>query len=82
MTLTPLPAQPADVPWPTEAWPPGELPTTLDRPRFEALLAQAFESDDLGDTHALALFQGGRLIFERYGEGFGPSSTYPSWSKA
>jgi CubicO group peptidase (beta-lactamase class C family) len=82
MNLTPLPAQPADVPWPTEAWPPGELPTTLDRPRFAALLAQAFDGDDLGDTHALALFQGGRLIFERYGEGFGPASTHPSWSKA
>ena len=82
MTLAPLPAQPADVPWPTEAWPEGALPANLQRERFDALLAQAFEGDGVGATHALAIVQGGRLIFERYGEGFGPDATYPSWSKA
>lgn len=45
MTLAPLPAQPADVPWPTEAWPQGDLPRTLKRERFEGLLAEAFDSD-------------------------------------
>ncbi|WP_312160532.1 serine hydrolase [Phenylobacterium sp.] len=82
MTLAPLPAQPADVQWPTEAWPTGELPPSLKRERFEALLAQAFEGDEVGETHALAIVQGGKLIFERYGEGHGPDATYPSWSKA
>ena len=82
MSLMPLPAQPADVPWPTEAWPQGDLPASLDRASFDQLLAQAFASEDVGATHALALFQGGKLIFERYGEGFGPEATYPSWSKA
>lgn len=83
MSLAPLPAQPADVPWPTEAWPQGELPAGLDRAAFDALLASAFDSDEaVGASHALAIVQGGRLVFERYGEGFGPDSTYPSWSKA
>lgn len=82
MALAPLPAQPADVPWPTQAWPTGELPASLQRARFEALLAQAFEGDSIGETHALAIVQGGKLIFERYGEGYGPDATYPSWSKA
>ena len=82
MTLAPLPAQPADVPWPTEAWPEGALPRSLQRERFDALLAQAFEGGSVGETHALAIVQGGKLIFERYGEGHGPDATYPSWSKA
>ncbi len=82
MALAPLPAQPADVPWPTQAWPTGELPASMQRERFEALLAQAFEGDSVGETHALAIVQGGKLIFERYGEGYGPDATYPSWSKA
>jgi len=82
MSLMPLPAQPADVPWPTEAWPQGEPPAGLDRARFQALLAQAFDTDDMGETHALAIVQGGRLIFERYGPRHGPDHTYPSWSKA
>lgn len=82
MALVPLPAQPADVPWPTEAWPSGDLPAGLDRPRFEALIHKAFETDAFGETHALAIVQGGRLVFERYGQGLGPDNTFPSWSKA
>ncbi len=77
MSLMPLPAQPpADVPWPTQAWPEGRFPAGLDRRSFDALLGQAFESDERwAETHALAIFQGGRLVFERYGEGFGPDAT-------
>lgn len=79
MPLAPLPAQPADVPWPTEAWPVGPAPKNA---RFDTLVEQAFAADAFGETHAMVLVQGGRLIFERYGEGFGPDHTYPSWSKA
>ncbi|MDP3854978.1 serine hydrolase [Phenylobacterium sp.] len=82
MSLMPLPAQPADVAWPTEAWPLGELPAGLDQARFDAQLARAFETDEMGQTHALAIVQGGRLIFERYGRAHGPDHTYPSWSMA
>lgn len=81
MALNPLPAQPATVPWPTEAWPEA-LPVGLDRHRFMGLVDKAFETDAFGESHALLLVQNGRLIFERYGEGYGPEKTYPSWSKA
>lgn len=75
----PLPVQPADVPWPTEAWPVGPAPENAD---FDALVKQAFETDAFGETHAMVVIQGGKLIFERYGAGFGPEKTYPSWSMA
>ncbi|MDZ4370140.1 MAG: serine hydrolase [Phenylobacterium sp.] len=85
MSLPPLPAQPADVPWPTQAWPTGDLPASVDRARFDPLIAEAFDtavSDRLGKTHAVLLVQGGRVVFERYGSGFGPKDTQPSWSMA
>jgi CubicO group peptidase (beta-lactamase class C family) len=84
MTLIALPAQPAATPWPAEAWPVGS-PEPRDRQALEALVDEAFAAPDterLGETHALVIVQGGRLVLERYGEGFGPEKTYPSWSKA
>lgn len=84
MSLLALPTQPAGVPWPTHDWPPGDLPAHADRARLDALLAEAFEGDGskLGDTHALVVIQGGRLILERYGKGRSPTDTSHSWSKA
>lgn len=82
--LPALPPQPAGVPWPTQEWPAGELPAHADRARIDALLAQAFEGDGsvLGETHAVVVIQGGKLILERYGAGRGPDDTCHSWSKA
>ena len=80
--LAPLPAQPAGVAWPTESWPDGPLPDLSSTP-FAALIEDAFgapSSERLGETHALVIVQQGRLIYERYGEGFGADQTYPSWS--
>ncbi len=84
MTLIPLPAQPAGVPWPTERWPTAAA-APADATRFSALVAEAFAetaSPRLGATHDLLVVQGGRLVFERYGAGFGPDDTQPSWSMA
>jgi CubicO group peptidase (beta-lactamase class C family) len=83
--LPKLPPQPSGVPWPTKSWPRGEPPAALAATRFPALLDEAFAakaSPRLGETHALLIVQGGRIIHEQYGEGFGPENTYPSWSKA
>lgn len=84
--LPPLPSQPADVAWPTKAWPTGPLPASADAARLDALVSQAFgPSADvarLGETHALVVVQGGRLRLERYGEGYGPDATCRSWSMA
>lgn len=83
--LAALPPQPADTPWPTAAWPDGAPPKALARTRFSALLAEAFSAPStprLGETHALLIVQGGRIVHEQYARGFGPEQTYPSWSKA
>lgn len=82
--LPPLPAQPADTPWPTQAWPEGRL-SCPDPGVFERLVAEAFAAKvtpTLGETHALLVVQGGRITFERYGDGFDAASTHHSWSKA
>ena len=85
MTLIPLARQPANLPFPTTAWPQGPLPDTLDVGRFEALVADAFTqpaSARVGETHALVVIHGGRLVFERYGPSSGATATQPSWSMA
>ena len=85
MSLSPLPPQPIDVAWPTRAWPQGELAGRVDRARLDRLLDHALSTqrtDDLGETHAALIVQGGRLIVERYGPGRGPDQTLPSWSMA
>ena len=70
--LVPLPAQPADTPWPTRDWPRGELPRSFEEPVFPAA----------GETHALAVIWRGRLVLERYGGEHGPESALISWSVA
>jgi CubicO group peptidase (beta-lactamase class C family) len=85
MSLPSLPAQPAGVAWPTKAWPSGSLPPGMPKPPLAKLLADAFlepSSEVLGETHALVVVQGGKLILERYADGYGPDATYPSWSMA
>lgn len=82
--LPPLPAQPAGVPWPTAAWPEGGLPPGTDKARFQRLMDHAFAAEvpaDLGETHAVVVIKGGRLVHEQYWTGFGPDVTCPSWSK-
>lgn len=83
--LPPLPAQPAGTPWPTKEWPAGDIAAGADAKRLARLVDHAFSAPstgDLGETHALVIVQGGRLVLERYGAGFGPEMTYPSWSMA
>jgi CubicO group peptidase (beta-lactamase class C family) len=84
MPLVPLPPQPASTPWPTQQWPDGPM-QSVRRDTFDALVGEAFAAKTtptLGETHALLVVQGGRITFERYGEGFDASSTHHSWSKA
>jgi CubicO group peptidase (beta-lactamase class C family) len=85
MSLIPLPPQPVDVPWPTQAWPLGELAAGADAARLNGLVEHAFgqaETPDLGETHALVIVQHGRLVLERYGASHGPDTTCHSWSMA
>lgn len=64
--LVPLPAQPPGVPWPTEAWPEGELPAGVEK-ALEPLLEQAFDdASPIATTYAIAIVQHGRIVYERY----------------
>ncbi len=80
-----LPAQAPEVPWPTRQWPSGALPADVDRGRFAELVELLFSDRGSGgvrDTRTLLVVQGGRLVFERYAEGFGPGQRFHSWSMA
>lgn len=84
-TLPPLPAQPADTPWPTMEWPTAPLGADVDKAKLDALLERAFVGPslvDMGETHATLIVQNGAIVAERYAEGMGPEDTFPSWSMA
>ena len=81
--LCPLPAQPPHTPWPTQTWPVFE-----DAARCQQVGEQleTWFSDEareqIGQTFALLVVQGGRLVAERYDDEHDASSTLPSWSMA
>jgi CubicO group peptidase (beta-lactamase class C family) len=84
-TLPSFPAQPDGVAWPTRDWPLGDLPAHADAGGILAALDRVFAAEaiaDLGETHAVVIVHGGRLVLERYAVGFGPDYTRPSWSMA
>jgi CubicO group peptidase (beta-lactamase class C family) len=82
--LTPLPPQPADVPWPTAEWPTSALPANVDATELEAAMKDAFENqaEGLGETREVAIIQGGRLVYERYAPGYTAETRLVSWSMA
>jgi CubicO group peptidase (beta-lactamase class C family) len=82
MPLPPLARQPVDTPWPTREWPRGAL---AEGHPAAAMLDAAFTLEgvpELGETEAVLIVQGGRLLMERYGAGPGPGGTCHSWSMA
>ncbi len=83
--LAPLPSHPEGVPWPTEAWAEAPLPGDIDRTVFDGAVADLFETTGRGgqrDTRALLVVHGGRLVYERYADGFGRETRFQSWSMA
>ena len=84
-TLIALPAQPADVPWPTTNWPTGPVPAGVDAAKLDALLDAAFGPDPdpgFGESFATLVVHGGRLVVERYGPGTDATTPLLSWSMA
>lgn len=81
--LVPLAPQPAGVPWPTQAWPEGTLPAQAAA-AVSAELDGLFASSDgpRGESRAVVVIQGGRLVAERYGARFTADSRLVSWSMA
>jgi CubicO group peptidase (beta-lactamase class C family) len=62
--LPPLPSQPAGVPWPTDTWPTGPVPATVD---LDPLLDEVMDQHGpLARTRAAVVVHRGRLVAERY----------------
>lgn len=83
-TLHPLPPQPAGVAWPTEEWAEAPLPRDVDQAAFDLAVTEAFSGphETLGETRAVVIIQGGRLVFERYADGYARETRLNSWSVA
>jgi CubicO group peptidase (beta-lactamase class C family) len=81
--LVALPPQPAGVPFPTVTWPKGTAPATAT-PIIQAQFDKAFggQIKEIGETRAVIIVQGGRIVAERYGAGYDANSKLISWSMA
>lgn len=80
--LVELPAQPSDVPWPTEGWQHGDLKTT-DQASFDKLTEEIFDlKGPQGVTYALLVIKNGELVYERYDHGANAFYLQYSWSMA
>lgn len=82
--LYPLPPQPAGVAWPTQEWAEAPLPADVDRAALDLAITEAFAGRHalLGETRAVVIIQGGRLVFERYADGYSRDTRLNSWSMA
>ena len=79
--LVSFPTQPQSVAWPTLAWPPGPPPPASIAPLVEAAFGDR-RDPELGETQAVVIIQGGKLVFEKYAPGFGAAVSCRSWSMA
>jgi CubicO group peptidase (beta-lactamase class C family) len=80
--LVPLPSQPSDAPWPTQAWSRAE-PTPSDVAAFAHHTEALFDLPaPQGLTHALLVVHKGHIVFERYAHGGSPIYAQVSWSIA
>lgn len=73
------------VPFPTDEWPRGDLPSGTDAGRLHAILDEIFgepQPEHISRTHAVTIVRDGRLLVERYADGVSPEDTQPSWSMA
>lgn len=71
------------LPWPQGDQPLAQLPEGIDAVRLDSALTRAFREPTSGgerNTRAIVIVHRGRLVAERYAEGFGPGNRYPGWS--
>lgn len=81
-TLYPLPQQPANIAWPGADWETAPLPDDVDRAAYDLAVTEAFAGVHplMGETRAVVIVQGGRVVFERYADGYTRESRLNSWS--
>jgi CubicO group peptidase (beta-lactamase class C family) len=81
--LVALPPQPAGVAWPTRDWPTGSLPAGAHADAVAEALAAVDRTDpELGETRAVVVVQGGRIVAEKYRAGYSAATRLVSWSMA
>ncbi len=83
--LVPLPEQSPYVPWPTQAWAVGWPGEGVDGEKLEALMDRAFAEpapEDLPGTRATLVVHRGRIVAERYADGFSADRLFLSQSVA
>ena len=82
--LAPLPAQPEGLAWPTADWQEAPLPRDVDRAALDLAVTEAFAGvhPQMGETRAVLVVQGGRIVFERYADGYTRDRRLVSWSMA
>jgi CubicO group peptidase (beta-lactamase class C family) len=82
--LHPLPPQPAGTPWPTQEWETAPLPGDVDRAAYDLAVTEAFAGPHplMGETRAVIVVQSGRIVFERYADGYTRDTRLISWSVA
>ncbi|MBW2392924.1 MAG: serine hydrolase [Deltaproteobacteria bacterium] len=83
--MPPLPAQPAEVLWPTAAWPAGDPESDVDRDALDRVYRKLIDEADeeqTGETHALLFVHRGRLVAEGYDAEHDRDSQLISWSMA
>ena len=54
----------------------------VSQEKLAAAIAPFFEDPAVGETRALVVMQGGRVVAERYAPGYGPDTRLISWSMA
>ncbi len=85
--IMPMPAgNAAEIAWPDGDLMPDEpLPASIDSAKLEEAVATAFDGSSFGDgtkTIGVVIVHGGRIVAERYRDGFGPYTPYRTWSAA
>ncbi|MFN3452467.1 MAG: serine hydrolase, partial [Sphingorhabdus sp.] len=54
----------------------------ISKDKLAEAMAPFFEDPAVGETRALVIMQGGRVVAERYAPGYGPDTRLISWSMA
>ena len=70
---------PLDVPWPTEVWPETDPSAEVDRNDLAVAVERLFAPvgrAGIPDSQALVIVQVGRIVLERYVDGFDASSRF------
>ena len=82
-TIADLPTQDPEAPWPTDVWAEA-APRVPDAAALERAVdaLMDFEPGPVPQTRAVLIVQGGRLVLERYADGFERRTRFVSWSMA